>query len=87
MTPQEREYSAMARDADAFPDRPLPIALAHCLAAAKPDTDRMRLLNKLYLALTWGEQAACRGELARCRAARAGRLEAKVGEDARIDTI
>lgn len=63
---------------DCLPSRPLGIALAHCMMTAKPGTERMDLLNKIYQGCHWKENAVTRCELARCRAAVRGQTEAEV---------
>lgn len=59
--------------------RALPVALAHCLASAKPGSDRMTLLNRLYLALDFKNRMVCHVELTLCRMAKRGELKSEVG--------
>lgn len=75
MTPKDREYSLLAQ---APAPRSLPVALAHCLSSAKPATERMALLNRLYLALEFKDRMACNVELTLCRMAKRGELRAEV---------
>lgn len=63
---------------DCLPSRPLGIALAHCMMTAKPGTERMDLLNRIYGGCSWQQNAVTRCELARCRAAVRGQTEAVV---------
>lgn len=74
MNAKDREYSLLAQ---CPPARDLPIALAHCLASAKPGSDRMTLLNRLYLALDFKNRMVCSVELTLCRMAKRGELRAE----------
>lgn len=58
--------------------RPLPVALAHCMIRAKPGTERMELLNKLFRSTLPAAQMFTRVEMAECRAAIRGEREAVV---------
>lgn len=71
MTPDEQHYSLLAQ---AAPPRDLPIALAHCLVAAKPGTPRMEALNRLYLALDFQNRMVCNVEFRLCQMAKRGEL-------------
>lgn len=74
MTPKDREYSLLAQAPAA---RDLPIALAHCLASAKPGTERMELLNRLFIGLEFQSKMRCQAELTMCRRAIRGELRAE----------
>lgn len=51
--------------------RPLWQAIAHTMLATKAgEQDRLKLLNKLFLALPFPQQQQARMEMAECRAAR-----------------
>lgn len=79
MTPQEAEYSAMARDAAKYPDRPLGVALAHCMALTPISAqDRHALFAKVYRDSLPAVQVACRAELQAMREAKRGETEARV---------
>lgn len=59
--------------------RTLPVALAHCFAVTKiGEASRMELLTRLYDRLPFSQQAECRAEMMRCRAARRGQAPADV---------
>lgn len=73
MSPKDREYSLLAQ---CPPARELPVAIAHCLASAKPGTARMELLNRLYLAMEFKDRMVCNVELTLCRMAKRGELKA-----------
>jgi hypothetical protein len=63
---------------DMPPPRELPVALAHCLVKAKPGTDRMELLNRIFCGLCTPRAIQCRAELARCRRHIANPQEAQI---------
>jgi hypothetical protein len=67
-------------DGTMYEGRPLPIALARCMARCKPGSDatRLALLNKLYSQMLPVQQLECRRELLEIRAAQAGEREAEV---------
>lgn len=75
MTPKEREFSLIAQ---APAPRDFPVALAHCLAAAKPATERMTLLNRLYLALDFRQRMVCNVEFRLCQMAKRGEIRSEV---------
>jgi len=59
--------------------RPLPIALAQCLANTKAgEQERMALLNRHFSRLNIRDQFICRAELLECKAAKRGQREAIV---------
>ena len=71
-------YSLLRESLQRNPPRPLSIALAHCMAAAKLGTPRMILLGKLYTLQGWAERAATQAELTRCKQAKRGQIHAVV---------
>ncbi len=59
--------------------RPLPLALAQSMARCKlGNTERMELLNRLYRTLSPAGQLRCKDELAQCRLAKRGGVEATI---------
>lgn len=50
-----------------LPPRELPMALAHCMVKGRPGTERMDLLNKIFVSLDLAGAIQCRAELRRCR--------------------
>jgi hypothetical protein len=57
--------------------RPLPVALAQSMATTKlGNRDRMELLNRLYRTLSPADKLRCMDELAWCRLAKRGGVEA-----------
>lgn len=63
-----------------LPPRARPVLLAHQFAAAKPtEQGRMELLNRLFNTLSPADKMRCRDELAWCKLAKRGNLEARVG--------
>lgn len=58
--------------------RPLPVALAHRLARARPGDPAMTTFNRLYASLSVADQVRCRAELQECRAAIRGHRPASV---------
>lgn len=72
--------NTLQRSLERTPLRPLPIALAHCYAAAKPgrDNDRLAVFDRVFLVLTPADQARCRAELFACRRAKRGETLAEV---------
>lgn len=60
------------------PCRPLPVALAHVFANAKPADPRMNALNRIFRTLNSVDQLRCRDELHFCRLAKRGQVQAVV---------
>lgn len=59
--------------------RPLPIALAHVAANTKlGNHGRLYVLNRVFASLSVDDKLRCRAELAECRRAQRGELEAKI---------
>jgi hypothetical protein len=47
--------------------RPLPVALAHCLAITPFSAPRYTILSNIYINLSWQDKLRCRAELNQCR--------------------
>jgi hypothetical protein len=59
--------------------RPLPVALAQSMATTKlGNAERMELLNRLYRTLSPADKLRCMDELAWCRLAKRGGVEATI---------
>jgi hypothetical protein len=75
----ENDFSLLRNALKARPLRPYHIALAHCIANAKPGTERAAMLNEAYRTeLTEGDKLECRAEIRACQRAKRGELEADV---------
>lgn len=62
-----------------LPPRARPVLLAQELANTKPaDQDRMALLNRLFNTLSPADKLRCRDEIAWCKMAKRGGVEARV---------
>lgn len=70
--------SALERCERIEPCRPLPVALAHVFANAKPADPRMPALNRIFTRMAKADQLRCRDELHWCRLAKRGELKAVV---------
>jgi hypothetical protein len=73
--------SLLKSDVERFPNRELPIALAHELARAKvTDQDRQLVLGRIFRRLKPVDQFRCRAELMNCRQAKRGELVAQLAQ-------
>lgn len=60
--------SLLKKEMERFPNRPLPIALAHEFMRAKPaDQERQFMLSRIFRRLKPVDQMRCRDELHFCR--------------------
>jgi hypothetical protein len=60
---------------NARPPREYAIALAHCIVAAKPGTERAAMLNEAFRTeLSPMQKLACRAEIRACQQAKRGEL-------------